>query len=302
MLGATVCWASAGVLVRTQRVTDPWEITFWRSLFMAVFVFGVLVAQYRGEVWRRIAATGVAGLVSAFLWSLMYVCFIVALSRTSVANTLVTCSISPFMAALFGRIFLGERVAARTWVAMAAAIGGIVMMFVESLGTGGADGTLIALAIPVAFGVNVVLNRRMHAEVDMVPTVFASGILSCLMVLPFALPVDARGADFANLVVLGVVQLGIGCLLMVRAARHLSAAEVGLLAELETVFGVLSTWALVGEVPSPMALIGGSVVIVALAANTLLGLWQQRGATPPAPAARPPAHGSGKTAPAQSGH
>ncbi len=276
MIGATLCWSSAGVLVRSQGVTDAWEITFWRSLFMALFLFGVLVVQYRGDFVRRVAATGVAGFVSACLWSVMYVCFIVALSRTTVANTLVVCSISPFMAALFGRIFLSERVPMRTWIAMAAAIGGIVLMFVESLGTEGASGTLIALAIPLAFGVNVVLNRKMHAEVDMVPTVFVSGVLSCLVVLPFALPFDAQGTDFVNLVALGVVQLGMGCVLMVHAARHLSAAEVGLLAELETVFGVLSTWLLVGEVPSRMALIGGVVVILALAINTAFGLWQNR--------------------------
>ncbi len=276
MIGATFCWASAGVLVRSQSVTDPWEITFWRSFFMSIFLFGVLAVQYRGNVWHRIAATGVGGLVSACLWSIMYVCFIVALSRTTVANTLVVCSISPFMAALFGRIFLGERVPVRTWVAMAAAIAGIVLMFVESLGTEGAAGTLIALVIPVAFGVNVVLNRKMHAAVDMVPTVLVSGVISAALVLPFALPFDVRGADLPNLVALGVVQLGVGCILMVVAARVLSAAEIGLLAELETVIGVASTWFFVGEVPSHMALIGGTVVIAALAINTLVGMRAPR--------------------------
>jgi drug/metabolite transporter (DMT)-like permease len=276
MIGATLCWGSAGVLVRSQGVTDPWEITFWRSFFMAIFLFCVLAVQYRRDVWRRIGATGVGGIVSACLWSVMYVCFIVALSRTTVANTLVVCSISPFMAALFGRIFLGERVPTRTWLAMAAAVGGIVLMFIESLGTAGAAGTLIALVIPVAFGVNVVLNRKMHASVDMVPTVLVSGVLSAALVLPLALPFDARAADFPNLVALGVVQLGLGCMLMVVAARRLAAAEIGLLAELETVIGVGSTWLLVGEVPSRMALIGGSVVIAALAFDTLLGLRRPR--------------------------
>ena len=42
MIGATLCWSSAGVLVRSQGVTDAWEITFWRSLFMALFLFGVI--------------------------------------------------------------------------------------------------------------------------------------------------------------------------------------------------------------------------------------------------------------------
>jgi drug/metabolite transporter (DMT)-like permease len=40
-----------------------------------------------------------------------------------------------------------------------------------------------------------------------------------------------------------------------------------LLAELETIFGIVSTWVLVGEVPSRLALIGGGIVIAALALN-----------------------------------
>lgn len=283
MIGATLCWGSAGMLVRTQRVTDPWEITFWRSFFMTLFILAVLTVQYRGEVFSRLRATGWPGFVSAALWAVMYVCFIVALSKTTVANTLVVCSISPFMSALFGWFFLREAVPVRTWLAMLFAVSGIVLMFVESLGSGGALGNAIALVIPVAFGFNVVLNRKMHASVDMVPTVFLSGILSCAVTLPLALPFEAQGLDFLNLTVLGVVQLGLGCLLMVVAARHLAAAEIGLIAELETVFGVGSTWFVVGEAPSRLALIGGTIVIVALTANTILG-WVRAGrASVPAP-------------------
>lgn len=276
MIGATVCWASAGVLVRTLALKDAWEITFWRSFFMALFLFGVLAVQYRDDLWARIRATGRGGVVSGMLWAIMYVCFIVALSLTTVANTLIVCSISPFMAALFGRIFLHEHVPVRTWVAMSVAVTGIVLMFVEGVGSEGWSGILLALVIPVAFGMNVVLNRRMHTRVDMVPTVFISGVFSCLMTIPFAWPLEAGTGDLPNLVALGVVQLGLGCLLMVIAARHLRAAEVGLLAELETVLGVASTWALVGEAPSRMALIGGVAVIVALAGDTLLGLSRSR--------------------------
>jgi len=279
MIGATTCWAMAGVLVRTLSLADAWEITFWRSFFMAIFLLVVLGIQYRGQLWSRIHATGRTGVVSGLLWALMYVCFIVALSRTTVANTLVVCSISPFMAALMGRIFLRELVPLRTWVAMTVAVAGIVMMFVEGVATQGASGILLALVIPVAFGANVVLNRKMHARVDMVPTVFLSGVFSCLLTLPFAWPLEAAGSDFVNLVSLGVVQLGLGCLLMVIASRHLLAAEVGLLAELETVLGVVSTWAIVGEAPSRAALIGGIAVILALTADTLAGLWLR-----PAPA------------------
>lgn len=281
MLGATLCWATAGVLVRSQSIRDGWEVTFWRSAFMILFMAGVLFTQYRGDTLRRVRAIGLAGLISGALWAIMFIAFILALSRTTVANTLVLCSISPFMSAVAGWLLLSERVPLRTWIAMAAAFGGIALMFVDSLGGGGTAGNLIALAIPVCFALNVTILRRMHAEADMVPTVLVAGLISCAITLPFALPFEAQAADLPNLIALGFVQLGLGCLLMVVAARHLKAAEVGLLAELETIFGVVSTWVLVGEVPSRLALIGGGIVITALALNEAWRMIRGDGNTDP---------------------
>jgi drug/metabolite transporter (DMT)-like permease len=275
MLGATMCWASAGALVRTQQLGDPWEITFWRSLFMAVFMLAVLRVQHGSAAWRRVRDIGRPGVVSGVLWATMFVCFIVALTRTTVANVLVLGSLSPFTAALFAWALLGERPPGRTWLAIVAACGGIAMMFVDAVGGGGASGNLIALGIPLCFGLNVVVLRRSGAAADMAPTLLLAGVFSCAMTLPFALPIEARGLDFANLIALGFVQLGLGCLLMILALRHLQAAEVGLLSVMEIVFGVLSTWLLVGEAPSALALAGGLVVVVALAVNAALGLLQR---------------------------
>lgn len=280
MLGATLCWSTAGVLMRTQSLTDGWEATFWRSLFMLAFMTVVLAVQYRGAMWRRVAGIGWPGVVSGVLWAVMFVAFITALARTAVANVLVLSSISPFLSALAGWALLGERVRLRTWFAMLAAFCGIAVMFAASFVQGGASGNLIALAIPVAFAANVTLLRRTHAKTDMMPTLIVAGIVSCVITLPLALPFDIAWGDVPNFVALGVVQLGLGCLLMIAAARHLAAAEVGLMAELETVFGVASAWLLVGEVPSTATLVGGSIVVLALAANEALGLWLGDGGTP----------------------
>jgi drug/metabolite transporter (DMT)-like permease len=279
MIGATLCWASAGVLVRSMRLTGAWEITFWRSLFMTLFVLGVLAAQYRGATVERIRAVGRPGVVVGALWALMYVCFILALGRTTVANVLVLSGISPLAAAVLGRLFLREHVHTRSWLAMVAACGGIGLMFVESLGNGALIGNLIALAIPLAFACNVVLLRRTHAEVDMLPTLVLSGVFSMLIALPLAVPFHAEAWDLALLVPMGVVQLGLGCLLMLAAAPRLRAAEIGLLAVLEIVFGTLSTWLVAGESPGALAAVGGLLVIGALVANEVIGL-RRRAASP----------------------
>ena len=272
MLGATLCWSTAGMLVRNMDLKDSWEITFWRSLFMTLFITGVLAAQYGRSTMARVRAVGTGGAVAGALWALMYICFIVALGHTTVGNVLVLCSIAPFAAALLGRLVLHERVPLRTWIAITAAVGGIAVMFIDSVGGGGLVGDLIALVIPFAFAVNVVILRRMHAHIDMLPTLVLSGLFSMAVALPLAWPLDPSAKDLTLLAIMGVFQLGTGVLLMIRATPLLAAAEIGLLAVLETIFGTFSTWLVVGERPSDLALAGGITVVIALVANELLGL------------------------------
>ncbi len=272
MVGATLCWSTAGMLVRNMDLQDSWEITFWRSLFMTVFILGVLAVQYRSDTLGRVRAVGLPGLIAGAMWAFMYICFIVSLGLTTVANVLVIASITPFTAALLGRLFLREHIPARTWVAMVTAFGGILLMFVDAVNRGGLLGNLIALTIPFAFAVNVVILRRIGGHIDMIPTLVVSGVLSMAITLPLALPFGSTAKDLGLLAIMGVVQLGVGVLLMIVATPHLAAAEIGLLAVLETIFGTFSTWLVVGERPGAMALLGGAVVIVALVTNELFGM------------------------------
>jgi len=72
--------------------------------------------------------------------------------------------------------------------------------------------------------------------------------------------------------ILGVAQLGFPCMLMVSAARNLSAPEISLLALLEVLLGPIWAWLGAGEVPAPETLSGGAVVLAALVFNELLAL------------------------------
>jgi drug/metabolite transporter (DMT)-like permease len=210
--------------------------------------------------------------VTGLLFALMFISFILALSTTTVANTLVLGSVSPFVAALFGWLFLREAVLPRTWIAMIAALGGIVVMFFDSISGGVWTGNLIALCIPIAFATSVVILRKSRAEVDMIPSIFLAGVFSMILTLPFALPLSVGAVDLGLLATMGVVQLGLGLMLFMLAVPYLSSAEITLLSVLEIIFGVVSTWLLVGEQPANATLLGGSIVIGALVANQIAGL------------------------------
>ncbi len=270
MVIACVAWSGAGLTVRSMSLSDPWEIVFWRSFFMMLFLAGVLLTRYGRGTAARIAAVGRAGAAAGFFLSLTFVFFIIALSMTTVANTLVIMSVSPFISALLGRWLLHERIAGQAYAAMAVALVGITIMFWDSLQSGGVIGTLIALGVPISFSANLLVLRRAGTSVDMVPTVFIAGVISSIMTLPFAWPFSVTHTDLALLAFMGCGQLGLGCLLMTIATRHLSAAEVSLLGLLEITMGPIWVWLGTGERPSDLAMAGGLIVLAALAGNELM--------------------------------
>jgi drug/metabolite transporter (DMT)-like permease len=101
--------------------------------------------------------------------------------------------------------------------------------------------------------------------------VMLGALLSAAAMLPLAWPLQASNHDVGLLALLGVVQLAIPCLLVVRLSRELPAPEIALLALLEVIFGVLLAWLGAGEVPAASTLAGGALVLGALAGNELMG-------------------------------
>lgn len=159
---------------------------------------------------------------------------------------------------------------------MTLALAGIVLMFVESLDSGRMTGNLLALAVPIAYGVNVTLLRRVQRNVDMLPGVLLGSLFATLIALPLAQPLEVSLHDAGLLALMGSAQLTLGCVLFVHAARYLKSAELGLIGLLETLLAPLWVWIGVGERPSDIALVGGAIVFGSLAANEILALASER--------------------------
>ncbi|MCM5570380.1 DMT family transporter [Burkholderiaceae bacterium FT117] len=266
-----ICWSIAGVFTRHLERADGFEITFWRSFFCAVAMIAILAWQRRGNPLVPVVAMGWPGLFSGFMWSIMFTCFMLAITRTSVANTLLVLSVSPLLAALLGRAVLGNRLSPMTWAAIGLAGFGIWWMVRDGVSADGLAGMLIAAAVPVAAAVNIVTLKKLQADVDLAPAVLIGALLSCLFTLPLAWPLGATSNDLAILALLGVIQLAVPCFLMIRATRSLAPHEVALIALLEVVFGPIWAWLGAGEAMPPATIQGGLVVLAALVGNALVG-------------------------------
>jgi len=264
------------VLTRHLDAARGFEITFWRSLFSAVCVAAVLLMQ---QGWRGAAGTiragGALGVLSGMMWCVMFVSFMIALTKTTVANTLIVMSVSPLLTAFLAWLLLKQQIARRTWLAIIAAFFGILWMFVNSMSALGGQhllGMVIAGAVPVAAAINLIAIKRAGHGVDLIPAVLLGSVFSAVLMLPFAWPLQSSLHDIGILAILGIFQLGLPCMLMVHAAKRLSAPEVSLLALLEVLLGPLWTWLGAGEVPARETLIGGAIVMAALVFNELAAM------------------------------
>ncbi len=275
MIIAPTLWSIAGVVTRHLETTGRWEVTFWRSLFAALFVLAALLVTRGRGAWAAVRASGGYGLLSGAMWAIMFSAFMLALMTTTTANTLIVNSIGPLVTALLARAVLREPIAPRTWAAIALAIAGMLWMFGSGYTAGEprhAIGMLIALAVPLAAAVNFVTLKHASRSVDFIPAVLLGAIISAAITLPVALPLRANAHDLLLLAMLGCLQLGLPCMLMVRASPHLSAPEIALLALLEVVLGPLWAWLGAGEAPALATLAGGALVIAALLLNELAAL------------------------------
>ena len=281
MVLATLLWSIAGVVSRQITQAQGFEVTFWRSFFTVISLVTGLTMATRGKVWHLSTFRSRTLWLSGLCWSVMFTAFMLALTMTTVANVLITLSLGPLLTALLHRLLGGQALSRQTWGAIALAAVGIGYMFVSQIQLDGGQhlkGMLVAVCVPVAGSVQWNLMKTRQADVahtNMLPAILIGAVLSCVFTAPMALPFHANALDIQWLALLGVFQLAVPCSLAVWSSQVLKPHEVALLALLEVLFGISWAWLGVGEAPSQAVMLGGSLVLIALAGNEYAS-WRQR--------------------------
>jgi len=166
---------------------------------------------------------------------------------------------------------LRERVAARTWVAIAVSIVGLVIMVGSGMASGHVLGNLIAMYIPIAYAAMIIAVRRSKRE-SMLGAVCLGGLVAAGLSAIFVTDYALTPRDLGISVYLGVFQVGVGFTLMVLGTRFVPAAQVGLLALVEPVLAPLWVWIGVGEVPTAATLLGGAIIFLAIVCYSVLNI------------------------------
>ena len=255
---------------------DMLALAFWRGIlaggiFLAAnLVFARQTMPSKGEWFDR------KGLLVIGLNAVGGITWCSAMQYTSAANALLVLATAPFIAALLSWLTLRETIDRATALAIGLVFAGVLIIGSGSMGHGRLLGDAFALVNATAIAAYYVTLRTTGRR-NMLPHLALGAILGGLLALPFAefVPVDG-GTAFLIFLSGAVILPGAAGLLML-GPRYLPAPEVSMITLLEVILGPLLVWAVIGENPGQMSLIGGAVIVVTVALHTLRRVSQPQG-------------------------
>ncbi len=255
-------------------------VAAWRTSLAVIFLLPFAWRHSSGffkELDRRDLAFII---LSGVCLGLHFTAWIQSLYLTSVASASTLVSSNPLFIAALGFVFLKERLSRTTFIAIAAAVGGAVLIGIsdvpdENLNiTNPRLGNILAAAAAMFVSVYLILGRVIRKKMDWLRYVFAIYTVTAITVVCMALftktPLLGNSpklyALFA-LMALGPQIIGHGSLNY--ALRYFTPAFLALLSLSEPVGGSILAFWIFDEVPQPLALVGMAIILLAIAASIL---------------------------------
>lgn len=271
VFSAAILWSLAGVFIKFLDL-HPLTIVFYRSLFASlVFIPFLSRSEVRFSAPLLVSVVSYTAAISAF---------VSANKLTTAANAIVLQYTAPVFVFLLARLLLGQKISRLNGAVLAASMVGVAIISFDSAGEPEMAGVLTALSSGVFFAIYMV-NLEKAREVSPVFLTCVNNLACALMLLPLVRSQLALSLDqWTVLAVMGALQLGLPYFLFSLGLRTVSLQEASLIALIEPVLNPLWVALVVGEVPSPATIVGGAMILAALALRylwPLLGKAAQTG-------------------------
>jgi drug/metabolite transporter (DMT)-like permease len=268
ILATALLFSTGGAAIKACGLT-AWQVAGFRSGVAAIALALLVPAA------RRVSAR--IGLVSiAYAGTL--ISFVLANKLTTAAQAVFLQAAAPLYVAFLERWLLGTRVGVRDVPILGVIAVGVVLLFLgtgEGIATAPDPGTGNVIAVlSGVFYACLLVGLRWLAAVDAgagaaPASALWGNVLAFVIALPFALPVvHSTPTDWLVIGYLGTFQVGLAYYLITRAMRTVTALDTALLLLIEPVLNPALVWWLHGERPTPLAIAGAALVLVATSWRT----------------------------------
>lgn len=249
--------------------SDPWFYMVMRGLGLACVLGAVIKfgAHYTDTPKNPFNDKNFVEV--GILYGIASIFFTISVFTTSTANLVFILAFNPMLAAIFAWVLIGERPKLVTWLAIFATMIGVIIIVSDGLKTGNWMGDLTSLIAAIVLAYSLVRTRQSGKDLSLSGCL--GGMVSGLFALPLAIVFSGMpGAPWwiALNVLIFVPLSGFSLTL---APRYIPAPQVAIFFLLETVLAPIWVWLIFAETPTDKTLLGGVLVLGAIAGHSL---WQ----------------------------
>ena len=289
VLIAVLLWSTGGLFIKSTTI-DAYQVTFFRSLFAALTVLILTRKSGLRINWF--------GIFTSVIYALLLFLFVWATKKTTAANAIFLQYTAPIYILILGPFIIGEKFHLRDLVTVVIVLAGMSLFFVGQLRIEDYQGNAAALLSGIFLGLYIMLLRHPRADgFNPAIAVIYGNFLLALMNAPAgisAIPVMTF-MDWFAVVFLGVFQIGISYILFIKGVRGgTRPLDASLIGFIEPLLNPVWVFLFVGERPSAWAILGGAIIVTAIAFHTVRQYASKRGIETKAGAsaeAPPPVHG-----------
>jgi len=261
---AAIFWSFGGLLGKLI----PWSgltIAALRGIFAAITI-AIYRRNFRFKFNKPILLAGISLTITTIL-------FMLANKMTSAANAIVLQYTSPVFIILLTLIIYKQKPRKRDIFAIIGVIIGISIFFFDQFKSGNYYGDLIALASGLSFAAVFFANKLPNASP--IDATYLGNLLS-IFILPFiffdqSFIQNQSPTIWLYIILMGVFQLGFGYIFFSLGIKQTAATTSSIIATLEPILNPFWVFLVLGEIPTPLAIVGGLIVLVTVSIyNTIV--------------------------------
>lgn len=241
-------------------------ITFGRVFFSSItLLLFCLITKQDIRVKRKshLALLLTSGIVLALHWW----SFLASAQISTVAISTITFSTFPLFVTFLEPIVFHEKLCRENVITAFVVLIGVFITIPEfTLENQMSRGILVGMISSLAYAVLAVLNRFLSGQYQSTLVSLYEQGTAAIILAPVVLTMSLHpsGTELGLLLFLGIATTALAHTIFINSLKHISAGLAGIIASMESVYGIIIALIVLREVPSVREIIGAIVIIGAV--------------------------------------
>jgi drug/metabolite transporter (DMT)-like permease len=268
-------WSSTWMAIKIGLRQAPPMTTVGVRFAIAAALISAVVALWRLDVPRSRAFVSLSVFLGVCHLAVPYTLVYWGEQHISSGLTAVLYSTMPFVVALMARVILHDPLSLRKLSGIAAGIGGVCIIFSDSIGSGFEARGMAAILVSVFFAsLSSVFIKKHSAAYHPIVSLMIPFAVAAVLIGAFAAPIERSnplrygGVTWATILYLAVAGSFIAFAVYFWLVKRVDVTVVSYQTFVIPILALLWGWLFMGETVSPRTGLGSTVILVGIAIAT----------------------------------